>query len=31
MRFSGSKTGQFVQDLLAENLVLLHAEFTLIA
>jgi hypothetical protein len=31
MSFSGSKTGQFVQDLLAENLVLLHAEFTLIA
>jgi len=31
IRFSGSKTGQFVQDLLAEILVLLHAEFTLIA
>jgi hypothetical protein len=31
MTFSGSKTGQFVQDLLPENLVLLHAEFTLIA
>jgi hypothetical protein len=31
MRFSGSKTDQFVQSVLAENLVLLHAEFTLIA